>query len=182
MPVHKKRKKLYKNDVERNREKLIEQEAVNSNRPRCYFDLRSNSQFTKKRERGRDRERQREREREKEREERRKRGTREGWKTGVGYERWVACAESTDGGDQKAIRASNAIMVAKSARAASTLPAAQIVAPSRKKYDTHQATATFLSPGKKCSGRERAALARTSPCQRNFRGFVFCHTPRLRRC
>ena len=43
--------KLYKNDVERNREKLIEQEAVNSNRPRCYFDLRSNSQFTKKRER-----------------------------------------------------------------------------------------------------------------------------------
>lgn len=50
--VKKKRgKKLYKNDVERNREKLIEQEAVNSNRPRCYFDLRSNSQFTKKRER-----------------------------------------------------------------------------------------------------------------------------------
>ena len=69
---------------------------------------------------------------------------------------------STDGGDQKAIRASNAIMVAKSARAASTLRAAQIVAPSRKKYDTHQATATFLSPGKKCAGRERAALARTS--------------------
>ena len=81
MPVHKKRKKLYKNDVERNREKLIEQEAVNSNRPRCYFDLRSNSQFTKKRERGRDRERQRERERERERgkEEERNKGGMENW-------------------------------------------------------------------------------------------------------
>ena len=43
-----KKKKVCKNDVERNREKLIERETVNSNRPGCYFDLASNSQFTKK--------------------------------------------------------------------------------------------------------------------------------------